>query len=163
MSTLTERKNDVAESDLELEALVEFLKQDIKPAQPQNAGNREHALLNHIMAHDNLRFMLSEGSDPEPLPTRTAEAADPILDNGPKKAPISELSPQTKKQARRARTRKVAPIINIVVLFAFWTLLISVVIRFVDFPLNYILGAAFVFPLVLKSAQLLRNAKHQPK
>lgn len=162
MSILTERKNDVAESDLELEALVEFLKQDIKPAQPQNASNREHALLNHIMTHDNLRFMLSEGSDPEPLPTRTAEA-DPILGNGPKKAPISELSPQTKKQARKARTRKAAPIINTVVLFAFWALLLSVVIRFVDFPLNYILGAVFILPTVLMSVPLLRNAKHQLK
>ena len=51
--------------------------------------------------------------------------------------------------------------INTAMLFAFWALLVSFAVRFVEAPFNYILGAVFSVPIVLLSVRWLRNAKHR--
>ena len=126
------------------------------------SADTDRALEEYIERHGNLRFALSEGSGAppfaSPLRTELASASEP------KKArPVSELSPQTKDQARKAKTRKFMPMINAVLLLTAWALLVSLAVQFISFPLNYMLGTAFVAPIILVSVKLLRHAKHQPE
>lgn len=78
-----------------------------------------------------------------------------------KARPVSELSPRTRKQARRARPRNLVQALNTAMALALWVLLVSFAVRFVEVPLNYVLGAAFSTPLVLLSARWLRNARRR--
>lgn len=149
MSILAERKDTASADDLEREAFGEFLKEQAT----------DHAL-EYIERYGNLRFVLSEGSS---APTFTAppEAEQAVAGKPAKARPVSELSPKTRDQARKARTRKFTPVINAVLLLAVWALMVSFAVQFMDFPLNYLLGAAFFAPIILISVKLLRNAKHK--
>lgn len=160
MSILAERRDAASADGLEREAFREFLKeQDMKSALSPDADT-DRALEEYIARYGNLRFALSEGSSVPPL-TLPPET-EPAPDGEPAKAPpVSELSPRTRKRARRARVRNLVQVLNTVVLIAFWALLISVTVRFVEVPLNYILGALFVLPIVLLLVRRYRNAKHR--
>lgn len=145
-----ERHNDAAQDDFD--ALVEFL-------EAQDLGSSQD-LRDRIRRTSGLRFMLSKPLrelDPVQL-----ESADPAQTAGPgySHPPVSELSVQTKKAARKARPRKIAPMFNAVVLLVFWALLFFISIRFFESPLNYVLGAAFLAPIVLELTLLLRNGRH---
>lgn len=159
MSRLAERKDTASADDLEREAFREFLKeQDMKSALSPGA-DADRALEEYIERYGNLRFTLSEGSPVLPLTPPETELA---LAGEPTKAPpVSELSPRTRKRARRARVLNLMQALNIAVLFTFWALLISVTVRFVEVPLNYMLGALFALPIVLLLVRRYRNAKHR--
>lgn len=160
MSKLAEKKDAASADDLETEAFREFLReQDMKSALSPNA-NTDRALEEYIERHGNLRFALSEGSGAPPF--ASSPRTEPASTHESAKAPpVSELSPGTKKQARRARGRNLVQALNTAILLTFWTLLVSATIRFVEIPLNYILGAAFALPVVLLLVRRYRNAKHE--
>lgn len=160
MSILAERKDTASADDLEREAFREFLKeQDMKSALSSDADT-DRALRAYIERNGNLRFTLSEGSSVPPFPA--PQDTEPAPVSKPAKArPVIELSSQTRDQARKARARKFTPMINAALLLAVWALMVSFAVQFIDFPLNYILGAAFFAPIILISVKLLRNAKRQ--
>ena len=134
MSILAERKDTASADDLEREAFGEFLEeQDIKSTLPPGA-DADQALREYIEIHGNLRFVLA-GSG-----TSTSETESATADTPAKARPVSELSPRTRKQARKARPRNLVQMINTAMLFAFWALLVSFAVRFVEAPFNYILG-----------------------
>ena len=154
MSILAEKRGAASADYLAQEALREFLEeQDIKSTLPPGA-DADQALREHIELYGNLRFVLA-GSG-----TSTSEAEPAAADTPAKARPVSELSPRTRKQARKARPRNLVQMINTAMLFAFWALLVSFAVRFVEAPFNYILGAVFSMPVVLLSVRWLRNAKH---
>ena len=160
MSILAERKDAASPDDIEREVFREFLKeQDMESALSPDADT-DRALKEYIERYGNLRFALSERSTVPP-PTSPPEK-EPAPASEPAKAPpVSQLSPRTRKQARRARARNLVQTLNTVVLLAFWALLISVTVRFVEVPLNYIFGALFALPIVLLLVRRYRNAKHR--
>lgn len=155
---LAEKKDAMSADGLEAEAFREFLKeQDIKSALPPSADT-DRALEEYIERHGNLRFVLSERLNAPPLAPAlgTAPAREPA-----KAPPVSELSPMTRKRARRARGRNPVPALNTAMLLAFWALLVSATARSVEFPLNCALGAAFALPVALLLVRRHRNAKHE--
>lgn len=154
-------KEDAASADAPEKAFLEFIKkQDMKSALPPSADTN-HALREYIERHGNLRFVMSEESGTPPF------AAPPETEPAPAGKPakarsVSELSRRTRDQARKAEARRFTPAINAALLLAAWALMVFFAVQFVGFPLNYILGAAFIAPIVLIAAKLLRNAGHQP-
>lgn len=160
MSRLAERKDAASADDLETEVFREFLReQDMKSALPPNVDT-DRALEEYIERHGNLRFSLSEGSGAPPFasPPKTEPAS---ARESAKAPPVSKLSPSTKKQACKARGRNLVQALNTAILLVFWALLVSATIRFVEVPLNYILGAVFALPVVLLLVRRYRNAKHE--
>ena len=155
MSILAERKDTASADDLEREAFEEFLEeQDIKSTLPPGA-DADQALREYIELHGNLRFVLA-GSG-----TSTSETESATADTPAKARPVSELSPLTRKQARKAWPRNLAQALNAAMSLAFLALLVSFTVQFVEVPLNYILGAVFSMPIVLLSVRWLRSAKHR--
>ena len=144
---------------LEQEAFREFLEeQDIKSTLPPGA-DAARSLREHIELRGDLRFVLPGSCMPPfsaPPGTGPSPAGEPA-----KARPVSELSPRTRKQARRARPRNLVQALNTAMALALWVLLVSFAVRFVEVPLNYVLGAAFSTPLVLLSARWLRNARRR--
>ena len=160
MSILAEKKDATSADDLEAEAFREFLEeQDVKSSLPPNA-DMDRALEEHIERHGDLRFALSERSNAQPFApspgTEQAAAREPA-----KAPPVSELSPVTRKRARRARGRNLVQALNTAILLAFWALLVSAAARFVEVPLGYLLGAAFALPVVLLLVRRCGNARRE--
>lgn len=134
----------------ELDVFVEFL------------GSRDFAdrqeLRNHIEQSGNLRFVQSK-----PLSDFGPASETDDLGRGGKSETlwVSELSPQTKKALRKVRPSKIVPALRVVALLGVWVLLLSVFVSLFEFPLNYVLGATLLAPVVLWTAQLLRNIRHR--
>lgn len=134
MNILAERK-DVAPTDASEKTLIEFLKEQDMKSTLSPSADMDHALREYIEHHGNLRFMLSEGSSMSPFTALPAEPAP--TSERPKTRPVSELSPLTRNQARKAKARRLTPVINAVLVLVAWALMVSFAVQFIAFPLNY--------------------------
>ena len=156
--TEPEEKPDVAAGN-EADALVEFLgRQDLDSRQELRS---EQELQEYIMDHNDLLFIRPDNADGEPVPRQTAELAEPAWSSEPaaRRADACEPASQAKTEARRSRPRLTVASVNTSVFFAFWLLLLVIAVRFIEFPLNYIMGAAFVAPVIMRLLSLLRNVR----
>ena len=157
MSVIEPERPDGAASN-ESDALVEFLgKQDLNSKQELSS---EQELQEYIRNHNDLLFIRSEKSEGEPAPRQTAELADPTWSFEPMagRADAGEPTPQT-KEARGSKPRLTVATVNTSIFFAFWLLLLVIAVRFIEFPLNYIMGAAFIAPVIIRLLPLLRNVR----
>ena len=147
MSILDHKKQDDAVGD-EFDAFVEFFR-----AQDPDGGQD---LQDHIRRRRDLLFMHSK-----PLRENDQEAKTDPPSGGQAMPParVSEFSSQTKKAVQKARPGRISTVLKAATLIAFWMLLLSIAIRFFEFPFNYVLGAAFVAPVVLGLVPLLRNVR----
>ena len=157
MSIMEPERPDGAAGD-ESDALVEFLgRQDLSSRRELSS---EQELQEYIRSHNDLLFIRPEKAVDEPVPRQTAELADPARSVEPVagRADADEPTPQT-KEARGSKPRLTVAAVNTSIFFAFWLLLLAIAVRFVEFPLNYIMGAAFIAPVITRLLPLLRNVR----
>lgn len=158
MSVIEPEETPNGSAGNESDALVEFLgKQDLNSKQELIS---EQELQEYIRNHNDLLFIRSEKAGGEPVPRQTAELADQTWGAEPVagRADASEPTPQTKEMPR-SKPRLTVASINTSIFFAFWLLLLVIAVRFIEFPLNYIMGAAFIAPVIIRLIPLLRNVR----
>lgn len=149
MSILRLGKKHDGSADDESDALVEFLgKQDLSSV-------REFQ--EYIKHHNDLFFVWSEKPPGESAPRQTAELAYPVQSDFRAGGADEDQPLQAEKRPRKPRLPVAS--VNASVFYVFWLLLLVIAVRFIEFPLNYIMGAAFIAPVIMRLLPLLRNAR----